>query len=58
MFVIPKTIQCPKCGEEIQPGLMNITHHWTACRKNNKLVKILNQKTPLIDEIKRTQKIK
>lgn len=52
------TVNCPKCGEELVPGLMNLAHHWTVCKKNHRtLLSILENNTPLTDEIKRTQKI-
>jgi hypothetical protein len=58
MFTMePDKPKCIRCGQEIDPGLMNAAKHWTVCPKNPNILKSLVTKTPLIEAIKRTSKL-
>lgn len=53
----PKTfVSCPYCESCILPGYMNVVNHYMECQKNPNLLKAMEYKTPLIDEIKKNIK--
>jgi hypothetical protein len=58
MWKLDDKIKCIRCGEEIEPGLMNQAHHWTECPKNPRIANILITRTPLIVHLKEQIKIK
>jgi hypothetical protein len=55
-FKTKSFVRCPYCGENLPPGLMNISKHWVECPHSPILKNSLGTKTPLIDAIKKNIK--